>query len=807
MSDLKVPASLRRAPSLSHARQSQIRPKDGVYVGAFAAACLLVSAAADTAVAQTQLPPVSVDQPVLPKKTVKPVKKAAKAAPATAAPVPASTTPIDATQTKGPANGQQPVVRAPDGNPYADPAAPYKVDRISSKKFTQPILDTPKTIVTIPKEVIDDKNATSLRDLARTTAGVTLGSGEGGNAFGDRLFIRGFDARNDVYVDGIRDTSVNIHENFDIDQVEILKGPSSSVTGRGSTGGALNIVSKEAVDKSFYDFSSTLGTDNTRRGTIDVNQVISDGLSVRTNLMGQLANVAGRDKVFDDRWGAALSVKMRPSDTVTVFVDYEHLYLNQLPDWGVPTNQATHLPWTESGLNRDSYYGLASRDFQHTTSDIGTLKADWEIDDNNTLSTKTRYGRTVLNYLATAPEKVTVTDPNPANWFVASNPQSLFQVVNTVANQTDVTSKFELFGFQNTLVNGIEIDREEVKRNSYTGLTSEGFPTPTSSTGTVDYNLFNPNENLPYTGNIALGTNPTTTTVNTQSIYTNNTVKLTDKILVNAGVRLDNYNITLVNNTTNAAHKELLFNWNAGLTYKILPQGSIYAAYATSSNPVGDELDATSDSYGGLTVANSIFKAERNTSGEVGTKWELFDRHVLATASLFQNHKDNARETIGSGAAAVLEASAAYRVRGVEFGGSGNITDRWSVYGGLVLMNSMVTKSAVATNVGLPIGNIAHQSFNLLSKYRVTDQWTVGGEATYKSKIYGGQLAATAYAIPSYWRFDAFSEYQFTKNLSAKVSVNNIFNQLYYDSLYRSATPFVYVAPGRSASLTLNAKF
>jgi catecholate siderophore receptor len=765
---------------------------------ALAAACFIASTAPAAAQSQpADLPAVTVDQPkpVVSRKRPPAKPAASTAGQTTAAP---ATPPVVAAPT---------ISRAPDGNPYADPAAPYKVDKVSSKKFTQPILDTPKTIVTIPKEVIDDKNATSLRDLARTTAGVTLGSGEGGNAFGDRLFIRGFDARNDVYVDGFRDPSVNIHEDFNVDQMEILKGPSSSVTGRGSTGGALNIVTKEAVDKSFYDSTSTLGTDATRRGTVDVNQVLNDNASVRVNLMGQLANVAGRDKVFDDRWGAAVSTKMRAGDDVTIFADYQHLYLNQLPDWGVPTNQATHLPWTESGLNRDSYYGLASRDFQHTTSDIGTLKGEWQLDDSNTVSSKLRYGRTVLDYLATAPERTTTTNPNPALWTVASNPQSLFQVVNTVANQTDITSKFELFGFQHTIVNGIEIDREQVQRNTYVGLSSEGFPSATTTTGTINYNLFNPNENLPFVGTPILGANPTTTTVNTQSVYSNDTIKLTDKLLLNGGIRLDNYNITLVNNTTNAAHKELLFNWNAGITYKLLPQGSIYAAYATSSNPVGDELDATSDSYGGLTVANSIFKAERNTSAEVGTKWELFDRHLLATASLFQTTKDNARETIGSGAAATLLASAAYRVRGVEFGGTGNITDRWSVYSGLVLMQSEVTKSAVASNVGLPIGNIAHQSFNVLSKYRITDEWTLGGQATYKSKIYGGQLAATAYAIPSYWRFDAFSDYQFTKNLSVKVSVNNVFNQLYYDSLYRSATPFVYVAPGRSAYLTLSAKF
>lgn len=804
MSQFKVPASLRRTPTATAVQLSG--PKDIGYAGVLAAACLIAAAQGEAAQAQTVLPTLSVDQPTQKKTAAKPVKKRTPAPAAATAPAPNTAASADVAAAKGTANNVKPVAARADANPYADPAAPYKADRIQSKKFTQPLLDTPKTITTITKDVIEDKNATSLRDLARTTAGVTLGSGEGGNAFGDRLFIRGFDARNDIYVDGIRDPSVTIHENFNVEQVEILKGPSSSVTGRGSTGGALNFVTKEALDKSFYDFASTFGTDLTKRVTADVNQVVNDKFSIRTNVMGQGASVAGRDKVFDDRWGAAVSAKYKATDDITLWADYSHTYLNQLPDWGVPLNTATGMPWTESGLNRNNYYGLASRDFQHQTSDIATLRGEWQITDDLQASTKFRYGRTLLDYLATSPERTTTTAANPALWTVASNPHSLFQSVNTVANQTDLTYKFDMLGMAHTLVSGIELDREFLNRQGYAGFASEGFPSSTSSSGSVTYNLFSPNENLTWSGTLARGPQ-THVTVNTQSAYTSDTVKLTDKLLFNAGIRVDNYNISLVSPTTGLSHQEALVNWNAGLTYKILPQGSIYAAFATSSNPVGSELDGSSDAYGGLTALNQVFKAERNTSTELGTKWELFDRHVLATASVFQTTKDNARETIGSGAAATLQASAAYRIRGVEFGASGNITDRWSIYSGLVLMQSEVTKSAVASNVGLPIANLAHQSLNILSKYRVTDEWTLGGQATYNSKILGGTLAANSYKLPAYWRFDAFSQYQVTKNISAKVSVNNIFNQTYYDSFYRSATPFVYIAPGRSAYLTLEAKF
>ena len=202
----------------------------------------------------------------------------------------------------------------------------------------------------------------------------------------------------------------------------------------------------------------------------------------------------------------------------------------------------------------------------------------------------------------------------------------------------------------------------------------------------------------------------------------------------------------------------------------------------------------------------------------MGTKWELFNRRLLLTAALFQTEKDNAREvgTVG-GVPNTIVAGAAYRIQGIDLEAAGKITDKWSIFGGLVLMDSKITKSNVAppttagytSNVGLKLANVAHQSFNVLTKYKFMPDWEVGGQATYRSKIYGGTLLAAnqGTSLPSYWRFDAFLEHKVTKNLTMKLAVNNIFNKLYYDTLYQSAAPFVAVAPGRAAYITAQAKF
>ena len=231
-----------------------------------------------------------------------------------------------------------------------------------------------------------------------------------------------------------------------------------------------------------------------------------------------------------------------------------------------------------------------------------------------------------------------------------------------------------------------------------------------------------------------------------------------------------------------------------------MPNGTVYVAYATSSNPVGAEFDGTGGiAYGGLVPVlngnpNQIFGPEKNTAVEVGTKWELFDRHLLVTGALFQTTKDNAREAFNvtsaanatpncpypagtTGSISCIIGGAAYYVRGIDLGVTGKITDKWSVFGGLTLMQSQVTKSNVptanlpqpllyTTNVGLPLANIAHQSFSLLTKYQLTDVWELGGQAVYRSKIYGGTLLAAnqGTSIPNYWRFDTFAEAKINKN-------------------------------------------
>lgn len=781
--------------------------------------CLIAVASISAAEAQAPLAPVTVEAPVAKKKpaATKPTAEQlrVRAALRRAAREKAAAQAVAATAATSTA------AQAADRDPYADPAAPYKADRLASQKFTQPILNTPKSITVLTRQTLDDKDATSLKEVARTTAGVTLGTGEGGNAFGDRFFIRGFDARNDVFVDGIRDPAVSIRENFFTEQIEILKGPSSTIDGRGTTGGALNIVTKQAADKSFYNSDTTIAGDGTRRVTLDVNQVISPTLAVRLDGMWQNAGVAGREFTTDDRGGALAAVKWKPNDSFTVTANYVHTNLWSLPDFGVPYNNVLGAPVTSLGVSRDIYYGLLNRDFQKVQQDFGTVDGEYVVNDFITLSNKVRDERSILNYIGTIPEQGTgaggtcgptsLTGPTPATWSVCLNPQSRYQVTTVQADQTAATIKFDTGPVRNTLVTGVDVSHEKVSIDTYSGLTSEGAANAFAN-GSIFSGVTDPPNNLPFGSASLMGT-PTIIPVNTTDAYALETANYRDFIILTAGARFDQTDIAAKKGSAEISASSGSWNYNLGAVYKPIPITSLYWAYGTSSEPVGSELDGTSANYGGFSptlTVNQIFGPVESRAQEVGNKWELFDGHLLATAALFRTDVSNARESIKNAAGVTnITAGAAYHVQGIDLGAQGNITDKWSIYTGLVLMKTRVDASAMASNVGLPLAFIANQSFNVLTKYKLPYDLEVGGQATYRSKIYGGTLLAadSGTVLPSYWRFDAFLEGYVHKNWEWKLFANNIFNKLYYDAFYQSTAPFVLVAPGRVLGAELTARF
>jgi catecholate siderophore receptor len=720
-------------------------------------------------------------------------------------------------------NGQ----RAADENPNANPDAPYKIEKSANDKFTEPLRDTPKSVTVIPKEVIEDIGATSFREVVRSTPGVTLGTGEGGNAFGDRIFIRGFEARNDVYIDGLRDPGVSSREIFAVEQIEIIKGPSGSFGGRGTTGGLVSLQSKKPdIGNNFAVIEGTIGTENHYRGTIDANVTLADGLAARINTVYHDADTPGRDFASSERKGTSLALGWNPVNGLLISADYYHFRLDGIPDFGHPFDVVTQQPYK---VDRNNYYGVIGRDFLYNGSDIGTFAVEYDPIETLSLRSVTRYGKTYNRYLVGTPGSVcrftrSATGGCPATgtllpesqFTVSAGGQRRYSDTRYLASLADATVRLGDEGFSHTIVFGGEYARERV--DAFRLLTSAFVEDANGNVTSVSpfiRNLLNPNPVLG--GTIASFvdgiTGPTKTRVESAGLYLIDTIKFGPKFSVTLGARYDAYDIELFNpDVSNApglqperlANNASFLNWQASALYKPAEAVSIYASYSTSSNPSGEQVDGNGVSYDGLAASTQNLSPERNRNIELGVKGELFGGKLLLTGALFQIVKSNAREQTSPG---VYELVGKLRSRGAELGISGNLGERVQIFGGYTYTDATLEDSLIAANEGKPFANIPKHSASLLATFSVTDNFQIGGQVHYQSKFFGGAQVAGTSNVPGYTRFDAVARYKPLDWLEARVNLLNLTDKVYYDAIYRSASPFAYVAPGRSATFSLTASF
>ena len=718
---------------------------------------------------------------------------------------------------------------------------------VQTSKVTAPLADTPKSITVIPAEIIEATGAVTLTDALRTIPGVTLGSGEGGASAGDRPFIRGVDSTNDVFVDGVRDAGVTSREVFNMEQVEVSRGPSGAFAGRGSTGGSINLVSKQPRLENFTAGSIGLGTDETQRITADVNYMLSDTAAFRLNAMHHDANVAGRDAVTLSRWGVAPSVAFGLGTRLRSTISYYHLESDDVPDYGIPylRQPAVIDPVygsivfaTPIGGHDEDFYGLLNRDFRRAKSDIGTVRVEYDLAPGLTLSNVTRYGRGGTQQVVTNPDD---SRGNVANGYVFRASKNRGVDLTTIANITDLRGEQAWFGMTHAFDVGLEVSRET---NHVQGFYVVGPNLPATpgapavgtnvSVGTTcsnpalvgaasSYNcttLDNPNPNDPWVGSIAHALGYTDTTTDVVGLYVFDTIAFNPQWSLNVGLRYDDYStkqkgLTATASTTAPfytlaiptplARQDDFLNYQLGLVYKPVEEGTFYISTGTSTNPSGEGSGESST----LSAALQILAPEENTSYEAGVKWQLFDHALLATAAVFRTEKTNARVTDALGGTSSIGDQ---EVNGVELSLSGQITPDWFVFGGYTHLESELTDNGFQIIGGVPVPSAANgkqfpntpkDSFSAWTNYSLTDALTIGGGASYMSDRYAD--TTNRISIPSYWRYDAVVTYTFSDNLDVQLNLNNISDERYVTNPYTSH--MAQIAAGRSALLTLNVKY
>lgn len=631
---------------------------------------------------------------------------------------------------------------------------------IASPKFTRPLLDTPRTVAVIPDDVFLAQGATTLRDVLRNTPGITFQAGEGGAAPGDAFSMRGFSSGNDVLLDGVREAASYTRDAFNLEQVEVLKGPSGAIAGRGGTGGAVNLVTKTPKPESFTRASVGGGNAGYSRITVDSNAPIEPvaGAAVRLAAMYTSSGVPGRDVVHNSSWGVAPSLTFGIGKPSRFTLAYQHLTQDNTPDYG--------LPWAAFGANpavdQSNFYGLEDYDYEDIDSDVATATIERDLNEDWTLRNVSRWAG---NHRDSA-----ITAPRPPNRQLQQRRMDQDQLTN----QTSLTGSFRTAGVQHDLVAGVEVGREStlVRRQSQT-------------TNQPQVTLANPDPTERPLGTMPVNNgNPEDTSLSLAGVYAFDTLRLGDRWEVTAGLRWDSVDVDyeLTNLATGAktglGREDRMLSWSSGVVFKPRANASIYASHATSFNPTVEAGAGGAALSDVPTAVNNVNLApEKSRNLEVGAKWEAAGGRAVATAALFRTEKTNARTRGATTETFVLDGE--QRVDGLELGLTGSITDRWSILASYALLDSEFVASANPLEQGAALAFVPENSFNVWTEGRLPRGVQIGAGAQFMDSVF--RNATNTAEVPSYWLVSAMAAYDVSQSLTLRLNVNNIADERYVD--------------------------
>ncbi|MGY1490813.1 TonB-dependent receptor [Methylobacillus pratensis] len=674
----------------------------------------------------------------------------------------------------------------------------YKVERSANQKFTSSLQDTPKTISVITEDVIKDSGSLTLQDALRTTPGITFGVGEGGSggAMSDRPFIRGYDAQSSIFVDGFRDLATQNREVFAIERVEVIKGPGGAFDGQGSAGGSINIITKKAKADNFTSGTIGIGTDSYRRATFDGNYMLRDEAAIRLVGMVHDADTPGRDNVDVKRWGFMPSLTLGLTGPTTATVSWYHMQTDDMPDRGFP-----FLNGEPIHVSKDNFFGYTNRDYQKTRADIGTLELKHAFSNDVVLRNISRYGVSENKYVMTSPGGAAANFPFLTRTNHARNVET-----TTIANMTDLSFAFTTGSVKHKMNAGVQVARDvtyQYRNVNVTGvnpLVNAYDPDNRAPAGVADVVFPDDKEN-----------NRSATL--SKSIYAFDSIEFNEKWLLNAGIRYDKFESQRHTNILSATptspevavkSDDGIFNYQLGVVYKLQPNGNIYATYATSSVPVGISNGVTGpDNSSEVALNTQDLDPERVKSFEVGTKWDVLDGLAL-NAAIFHTKRTDTRLT--NAATGLLDNVGETKVKGVEFGAAGRITDQWNVFAGYTYMDSEQVKVGnVPTNKGNQMPTVARHNASFWTTYQLLPQLTVGGGAFYLDDVYVN--VQNTLKVPSYLRLDAMAAYKFDERVSLQLNVQNLTDKRYFSNSGASHGGLATVAAGRFAFLSLNFKF
>jgi catecholate siderophore receptor len=735
------------------------------------------------------------------------------------------------------------------------------VASISMQQFPEPVLDTAQTIDTVPQFVMQDQAATTLRDGLRNVPGISMAAGEGGSQ-GDNLTIRGFSARNDIFLDGIRDFGSYYRDAFDYQSVDVLEGPAGVEFGRGSTGGIVNQESKQPELNELIRGSAQFGTDEMRRVAVDINEPLANfgpGAAFRVDAVGTQSMVAERDIAETRRFGIAPAIEFGLNTPTRFEVQYLHESENSTPDYGLP-----YFGPAVADVDRTTYYGFAADNYLHTDPDVVTGRLEHDFNPHLTVRNLLRWA----NY----PRNVRITEPQINTAATVVNPAGVGASVTATCAQTSAASS-SCYALDTPL------SQVMVKRNQLTSRSTEDMlweqitadahldvlhipndlvflieggrerSDPDRNGYTMPYiPAVNPNPYDPFQPTSSYPGVRTHVASQSYGFGFNDTMRLRNWLLIAGGVRFDYFNTNshaaanpLASPATVAFDVSRLDKqptYRAAVVVKPRSDGSFYFDWGTSFDPSAESLS--------LSGNNATAPPEENETYELGGKWDYLHDRLNLSGSIFRTRKDNAHETDPNNSANTLTVGS-YIVRGLQIGTLGHLPHSFDLVLGYAVLDGYLENSALnaspfnAANValialhdprantapffinpnGFPIANVPKNSGNLWLTHRLLGRFSGGFGTNYtgarrassgaligiyntSAPIDATQVPLEAKAIPGYWICSAMVRRPLTERIDLQLNVNNLTNKFYIDEPHPN-----HLVPGEglNAQFGLNYKF
>ncbi len=712
---------------------------------------------------------------------------------------------------------------------------------VSSPKFTAPLVDTPQTISVIPQAVYSQQGAASLADVLSNTPGITFLAGEGGHVSGSNsIMMRGFEATGSIFIDGVRDNGNYGRDVYNLEQVEVVKGPAGD-NGRGTASGYINLSTKSPQPENFAQSTLSYGFDeyasvDRQRATLDFNQSLDSslkGAAFRMSALWQDSGVAGRDYAEKKTWGIAPSLALGLGTPTRVTLGLQHDEQDDRPDFGalggIVGGTATAIRPLQA-VDRSRFYGHAD-DFDRVDLNVLTARIEHDITSTMRLSNATRYGQTERDALYTVPGALnSIPDMTTGRVveIVTTTRQAFARETKTLSNQTNLASQFATGSLLHSFAGGLELVREKGHTlRDWTGLgvpadlskqvdqTAAGVPAPVSTV--VGTSPYAPNPHRPITGFAPVYAFVDDVRVDTAALYAYDTMKLSERWQATGGARVERYKATYdvlavatgLNSPFEA--EDTRVTGKLGLVFKPARTGSVYASWGVAAQPPGtsalsNDNGSRNNGTPGTTGQNAPnADPQESYNYELGTKWDFFQRKLTTSLAFFRSERTNIVTATDAGTG-LPSAFGDQQVQGIELGTSGRITNNWLVFGGWSYLDSKNRNPSNAAADGAELNWTPAYSGNLWTSYRLPFGLTLGGGLHYtgKSKV---ALSNTNLAeLPGHTVYNAMLGYELTKRINLRLNINNVTDELYARALNNNSNR-TYLGDPRSYLISADFRF